>query len=73
METYDGRLVTAFAFVSSPLFMLPKEVTPTEAYVAVLRDGARDNYLDPLYQVGVRRACECVRAVMGMHAVWRYR
>lgn len=31
---------------------LPEEVVPTEKYMALLREGARDNYLDPLYQVG---------------------
>jgi hypothetical protein len=29
---------------------LPEEVKPTERYMRLLRAGAGDNYLDPLYQ-----------------------
>lgn len=50
VETYDGWRVNATTFVSSPLAQLQHEVTPTEKYMRVLRDGAADNYLDPLYQ-----------------------
>jgi hypothetical protein len=45
--------VTAHAFVSGPLAALPAEVAPTEKYMKALREGAGDNYLDPLHQVGV--------------------
>ncbi|GLC43153.1 hypothetical protein PLESTB_000857500 [Pleodorina starrii] len=50
VQTYDGSLHTALVFVSNPLFKLPEEVTPTEKYLAKVREGARDNYLDPAYQ-----------------------
>ncbi|KXZ53059.1 hypothetical protein GPECTOR_8g53 [Gonium pectorale] len=50
VRTYDGAAHTALAFVSNPLFKLPQEVCPTEAYLAKVRDGAADNYLDPGYQ-----------------------
>lgn len=48
--TYDGRRVMAKVFVSGPLARLPAEVKPTERYMRLLREGAADNYLDPLYQ-----------------------
>eukprot|EP00877_Chromochloris_zofingiensis_P001162 jgi/Chrzof1/11046/Cz05g21180.t1 len=50
VETYDGKRVTAAAFVSSPFATLAGEVQPTEKYMRLLRDGASDNYLDPVYQ-----------------------
>lgn len=50
VETYDGHRSRAFAFVSSPLARLAAEVAPTERYMKLLRQGAADNYLDPLYQ-----------------------
>ncbi|KAG2498527.1 hypothetical protein HYH03_003777 [Edaphochlamys debaryana] len=50
VRTYDGAQYRALAFVSNPLFKLPQEVLPTEKYVAKLREGAADNYLDPDYQ-----------------------
>jgi hypothetical protein len=50
VETYDGFTVTAKTFVSSPLALLPAEVAPTERYAKLLREGAAENYLDPLYQ-----------------------
>lgn len=50
VETYDGWRVKADTFVSGPMALLHGEVTPTEKYMRVLRDGAADNYLDPLYQ-----------------------
>lgn len=40
----------AVSFVSSPMASLPVEVVPTEKYMALLREGAADNYLEPLYQ-----------------------
>jgi hypothetical protein len=52
VETYDGRRVLAQTFVSGPMAMLPAEVAPTEKYMRALREGAADNYLDPLHQVG---------------------
>jgi hypothetical protein len=51
VETYDQRLVTAWVFVSARLAKLRQEVVPTEKYMRKLREGASDNYLDPLYQV----------------------
>lgn len=36
--------------MSGPLAQLAAEVVPTERYMKQLRDGAADNYLDPLYQ-----------------------
>lgn len=42
--------MTAAAFVSSPFATLAGEVQPTEKYMRLLRDGASDNYLDPVYQ-----------------------
>jgi hypothetical protein len=50
VETYDGWRAKAQTFVSSSLALLHGEVKPTEKYMRVLRDGAADNYLDPLYQ-----------------------
>ncbi|PNH06543.1 hypothetical protein TSOC_007080, partial [Tetrabaena socialis] len=50
VQTYDGHVCTALAFVSNPLFKLPQEVSPTEQYLAKVREGAADNYLDPNYQ-----------------------
>ncbi|MEW5306203.1 MAG: hypothetical protein WDW38_009061 [Sanguina aurantia] len=50
VETYDGKVVSARVFVSGPLATLAAEVIPTEKYMHSLRDGAADNYLDPLYQ-----------------------
>ena len=50
VDTYDGRRVTAQAFISGPMSQLPEEVKPTERYMRLLRAGAGDNYLDPLYQ-----------------------
>ncbi|EFJ45496.1 hypothetical protein VOLCADRAFT_94220 [Volvox carteri f. nagariensis] len=50
VQTYDGSQYTALAFVSNPLFKLPAEVLPAEKYLARVREGARDNYLDPAYQ-----------------------
>lgn len=50
VETYDGWRATAKAFVSGALAQLQAEVVPTEKYMKQLRDGAADNYLDPLYQ-----------------------
>jgi hypothetical protein len=50
VETYDGWRATAKTFVSGPLAQLQTEVVPTERYMKLLRDGAADNYLDPLYQ-----------------------
>lgn len=50
VETYEGWKVKAKAFVTSPLAQLQTEVTPTEKYMKQLRDGAADNWLDPLYQ-----------------------
>lgn len=50
VETYDGWRATARTFVSGPLAQLHAEVVPTERYMKQLRDGAADNYLDPLYQ-----------------------
>lgn len=50
VETYDERVVTAWVFVSGRLSKLREEVAPTEKYMRKLRDGASDNYLDPLYQ-----------------------
>jgi hypothetical protein len=50
VETYDGWRATAKTFVSGPLAQLSAEVVPTERYMKQLRDGAADNYLDPLYQ-----------------------
>jgi hypothetical protein len=50
VQTYDGRVVSAQAFVSGPLATLPGEVAPTERYMKALREGAADNYLDPLHQ-----------------------
>jgi hypothetical protein len=50
VETYDGWRAKAQTFVSSSLALLHGEVTPTEKYMRVLREGAADNYLDPLYQ-----------------------
>lgn len=50
VQTYDGRRVAAHAFVSAPLAMLPAEVPPPEKYMRALREGAGDNYLDPLHQ-----------------------
>jgi hypothetical protein len=51
VRTYDGAEHAALAFVSGPLFKLPAEVLPTESYLASVRSGARDNFLDPAYQV----------------------
>eukprot|EP00882_Tetradesmus_deserticola_P006072 GHRQ01006392.1.p1 GENE.GHRQ01006392.1~~GHRQ01006392.1.p1 ORF type:complete len:277 (+),score=74.64 GHRQ01006392.1:279-1109(+) len=50
VETYDGWRAKAQTFVSGSLALLHGEVKPTEKYMRVLRDGAADNYLDPLYQ-----------------------
>lgn len=50
METYDGFRAKAKAFVSSPLALLQSEVVPTERYMKTLRDGAAEQYLDPLWQ-----------------------
>jgi len=50
VETYDGRRIMAQTFVSAPMAMLPAEVPPTEKYMRTLREGAADNYLDPLHQ-----------------------
>lgn len=50
VETYDGWRATAKTFASDPLAQLHAEVVPTERYMKKLRDGAADNYLDPLYQ-----------------------
>lgn len=50
VETYDGYRAKAKAFVSSPLAQLSSEVVPTERYMKVLRDGAAEQYLDPLWQ-----------------------
>lgn len=50
VQTYDGRLVKAWAFVTSPMALLNCEVAPTERYMRLVREGAADNYIDPLYQ-----------------------
>ena len=50
VQTYDGRRVEAAAFVSAPLASLREEVAPPEIYMRALREGARDQYLDPLHQ-----------------------
>ncbi|GIL90615.1 hypothetical protein Vretifemale_18394 [Volvox reticuliferus] len=50
VQTYDDSQYNALVFVSNPLFKLPQEVIPTEKYLARVREGARDNYLDPAYQ-----------------------
>jgi hypothetical protein len=50
VETYDGWRATARTFVSGPLAQLQAEVVPTERYMKQLREGAAQNYLDPLYQ-----------------------
>jgi gamma-glutamylcyclotransferase (GGCT)/AIG2-like uncharacterized protein YtfP len=50
VETYDGKRHIAMAYVSSSMAKLPTEVMPTETYMRLLREGAADNYLDPLYQ-----------------------
>eukprot|EP00198_Chlamydomonas_reinhardtii_P011953 XP_001701290.1 predicted protein [Chlamydomonas reinhardtii] len=50
VRTYDGVVHRALVFVSNPLFKLPQEVLPTEAYLSKIREGAADNYLDPSYQ-----------------------
>jgi hypothetical protein len=50
VETYDGWRATAKTFVSGPLAQLHAEVVPTERYMKQLREGAAQNYLDPLYQ-----------------------
>jgi hypothetical protein len=50
VQTYDGRRILAQTFVSGPLATLPVEVAPTEKYMRALREGAADNYLDPLHQ-----------------------
>ncbi|KAG2428901.1 hypothetical protein HYH02_014223 [Chlamydomonas schloesseri] len=50
VRTYDGTVHRALVFVSNPLFKLPQEVLPTEAYLSKIREGAADNYLDPSYQ-----------------------
>lgn len=51
MQTYDGKVHRAQAFVSATLAKLYNEVQPTEQYMRKLRDGAADNYLEPQYQV----------------------
>ena len=38
-------------FVSSRMALLPQEVVPTESYMKLLREGAADQFIDPLYQV----------------------
>lgn len=50
VETYDGWRVHARTFVSGPLAQLQREVAPTEKYMKLLRDGAGENYMDPLWQ-----------------------
>lgn len=50
VQTYDGRRFLAKAYVSGPMATLPAEVAPTEKYMRLLREGAGDNYLDPLHQ-----------------------
>lgn len=50
VETYDGKRHKAMAFVSTHMATLAAEVVPTETYMRLLREGASDNYLDPLYQ-----------------------
>ncbi|GFR51346.1 hypothetical protein Agub_g13769 [Astrephomene gubernaculifera] len=50
VQTYDGARHVASVFVSNPLFRLGSEVLPPEQYLAGVREGARDNYLEPGYQ-----------------------
>mmetsp|Transcript_3715 Transcript_3715/g.7991 ORF Transcript_3715/g.7991 Transcript_3715/m.7991 type:complete len:320 (-) Transcript_3715:1139-2098(-) len=50
VETYDGTRVKAWVFVSSPWALLPHEVSPTESYMRKLREGAADQFLDPMHQ-----------------------
>lgn len=50
VQTYDGHMVRAWAFKSSPMALLPCEVPPTESYMRQLRDGAADQCLHPEYQ-----------------------
>uniref|UniRef100_A0A7S3VHR1 gamma-glutamylcyclotransferase n=1 Tax=Dunaliella tertiolecta TaxID=3047 RepID=A0A7S3VHR1_DUNTE len=52
VETYDGSVQrSAQALVSGPLsHLLGDEVIPPERYMKTLREGAADNFLDPVYQ-----------------------
>jgi hypothetical protein len=70
VQTYDGRRVIAQSFVSAPLAMLPVEVAPTEKYMRALREGAADNYLDPLHQVGVWARAMLLRSLYLYHCYW---
>jgi hypothetical protein len=58
VQTYDGKLHRAQAFVSEPLAKLYHEVRPTEQYMRLLREGSAENYLEPHYQVR-RAAARC--------------
>jgi hypothetical protein len=67
VQTYDGKVHKAQAFVSATLAKLYNEVQPTEQYMRKLRDGAADNYLEPQYQVrcsaallGALDPCSCI-------------
>lgn len=73
VRTYSGRVQRAMCFVSSPMARLPLEVVPTEKYMALLREGAADNYLEPMYQVGGEEVCgvwEGQGMVVFMHECW---
>lgn len=50
VELYSGEIAKAQVFVSSPCSLLPKEVAPPESYLRLLRDGAADQLMSPLYQ-----------------------
>ncbi len=50
IETYEGRLLEAEAFVSQPSLVLKTAVPPTERYLSLMRRGAAEHGLSCEYQ-----------------------
>ena len=50
VESYDGRVISAQAFVSPPEWKLPTNVAPPERYLKLIRDGCKEMGIDMSYQ-----------------------
>ena len=50
VESYDGRVIGAQAFVTPSEWKLPQNVAPPERYLKLIRDGCKDMGIDLAYQ-----------------------
>ncbi|CAE7745808.1 tatD [Symbiodinium pilosum] len=50
VESYDGRVIGAQAFVTPSEWKLPQNVAPPDRYLKLIRDGCKDMGIDLAYQ-----------------------